>query len=72
MMHRGIAKRRRRSAARWATGSRSILIVPQKRGNPDSSGDPVEGSGMSDHGTVFGKYDECIEIRVTYQRNRNG
>src|SRR4030081_2871262 len=30
---RGIAKRRQRSAARRAAGSRSTLIVPSKRGN---------------------------------------
>ena len=42
----GIAKRRKRSAARWAAGSLSILIVPLKRGNEDRP-DPVEGREMS-------------------------
>ncbi len=31
--NRGIVKRRQRSAARWAAGSRSALIVPLKQGN---------------------------------------
>ena len=31
--HRGIAKRRKRSAARWAAGSRSTFILPMKPGN---------------------------------------
>ena len=30
---RGIAKRRKRSAARWAAGSRSTFILPMKPGN---------------------------------------
>ena len=30
---RGIANRRKRSAARWATGSRSTFILPMKPGN---------------------------------------
>ena len=42
----GIAKRRKRSAARRAAGSLSILIVPVKRGNEDRP-DPVEGREMS-------------------------
>ena len=31
--NRGIAKRRKRSAARWAAGSRSTFILPMKPGN---------------------------------------
>jgi hypothetical protein len=31
--NRGTAKRRKRSAAGWAVGSRSALIVPLKQGN---------------------------------------
>jgi len=68
---RGTAQRRKPRAAGWEAGSRSILIVPQKRGN-STRGDPVEGSGMPDHGTVIGQYGGCIEIRTTYQRNNNG
>ena len=34
--------------------------------------DPVEVSETSCHGTVVGQYDECIELRTTYQRNSNG
>ena len=62
--NRGIAKRRKRSAARWASGSHSVLIVLTKLANFALS-EPVEGSETSNHGTVFGKRDECIEIRMT-------
>ena len=48
-----------------AAGRHSVLIVPAKLGNSDPSGDPVEGSETSNHGTVFGKHNECIEIRQT-------
>jgi len=34
--------------------------------------EPVEGSETPIHGTVFEKHDECIEIRQTCPRNRNG
>ena len=68
---RGTAKRRQRSAAGWAAGSHSVLIVPLKLGN-STQVEPVEGSEASSHGTVFEKHDECIEIRVTCPRNRSG
>jgi hypothetical protein len=59
---RGTAKRRKRSAARWAAGSHSVLIVPMKLANFTPL-EPVEASETSNHGTVFGKHGECIEIR---------
>jgi hypothetical protein len=34
--------------------------------------EPVEESEASNHGTVFEKHDECIEIRESCPRNRNG
>jgi hypothetical protein len=68
---RGTAKRRQRSAAGRAAGGRSALIVPSKRGNATRA-DPVEGSEAPNHGTVVGKYDECLEIRVAYPRNSSG
>jgi hypothetical protein len=43
----GTAKRRKRSAAGRAAGSRSALIVPAKPGNSAPLGNPVEGSGAS-------------------------
>ena len=55
-----------------AAGRHSVLIVPAKLGNSDPSGDPVEGSETSNYGTVFEKHGECIEIRKTCPRNRNG
>jgi hypothetical protein len=60
--HRGTAKRRQRSAAGGTAGSHSVLIVPMKLAN-GSRPEPVEGSETSDHGTAFGKHDECLEIR---------
>ena len=69
--NRGIAKRRKRSAARWAAGSHSVLIVPLKLANFTPL-EPVEGSETSNHGTVFGKHDECIETRKTCTRNKDG
>ena len=68
---RGTAKRRKRSAAGWAAGSRSVLIVLRKLAN-SSRLEPVEGSETSNHRTVFEKHDECIEIRQSCPRNRNG
>ena len=62
----GTAKRRKRSAAGWATGSRSVLIVPLKRGN-SAHEDPVEGSETSSHEPVGRKHDGCTEIRVPCQ-----
>ncbi len=69
--NRGTAKRRKRSAAGWAAGSHSVLIVPMKLANSPRL-EPVEGSETPDHGTVFEKHDECIEIRQSCPRNRNG
>jgi hypothetical protein len=34
--------------------------------------EPVEESGTPIHGTVFEKHDECLEIRRSCPRNRNG
>src|ERR1017187_2665131 len=68
---RGTAQRRQRSAAGGTAGSRSALIVPSKRGH-GTRPDHAEGSEASDHGTVEGKYGECIEIRVPCQRNNSG
>ena len=58
---------------RGGTGDRSqsVLIVPLKLANSPQL-EPVEGSETSCHGTVFEKHDECIEIRQTCPRNRNG
>ncbi len=69
--NRGIAKRRKRSAARWVTGSHSVLILPLKLANFTPL-EPVEGSETSNHGAVFGKHDECIETRKTCTRNKDG
>ncbi len=54
-----------------AAGRHSVLIVPTKLANFTPL-EPVEGSEMSNHGTVFEKHDECIEIRQSCPRNRNG
>ena len=58
----GTAKRRKRSAAGRATGSRSALIVPSKAGQAGAPADPAEGSGASGDGTVRGKHDRDIEL----------
>ena len=68
---RGTAKRRKRSAAGWAAGSHSVLIIPLKLANSPLM-EPVEGSETPGHGTVLEKHDECIEIRATCPRNRSG
>ena len=47
-----------------AAGRHSVLMVPLKLANFTPL-EPVEGSETSNHGTVFGKHDECIEIRKT-------
>ena len=47
-----------------AAGRHSVLIVLLKLANFTPL-EPVEGSETSNHGTVFGKHDECIEIRKT-------
>ena len=54
-----------------AAGRHSVLIVLLKLANFTPL-EPVEGSETSNHGTVFGKHDECLEIRQTCPRNRNG
>ncbi len=54
-----------------AAGRHSVLIVPTKLANSPQL-EPMEGSETSNHGTVFGKHDECIEIRQTCPRNRDG
>ena len=54
-----------------AAGRHSVLIVPTKLANSTRL-EPVEGSETPIHGTVFEKHDECIEIRLSCPRNRNG
>jgi hypothetical protein len=47
-----------------AAGRHSVLILPKKLANFTPL-EPVEESETSIHGTVFGKHNECIEIRNT-------
>ena len=54
-----------------AAGRHSVLIVPTKLANSTRL-EPVEESETPIHGTVFEKHDECIEIRQSCPRNRNG
>jgi hypothetical protein len=54
-----------------AAGRHSVLIVPLKLANSTQL-EPVEGSEASNHGTVFEKHDECIEIRPACPRNGSG
>jgi hypothetical protein len=54
-----------------AAGRHSVLIVPMKLANSTRL-EPVEESEAPNHGTVFEKHGECIEIRKTCPRNRNG
>ena len=54
-----------------AAGRHSVLIVLMKLTNSTQL-EPVEGSETSSYGTVFEKHGECIEIRKTCPRNRNG
>ena len=61
----------KRSAVGWAAGRHSVLIVPVKLANSPPL-EPVEGSETSSHGTVTEKHDECLEIRQSCPRNRNG
>ena len=68
---RGTAERRKRSDAGRAAGSHSVLIVLLNLGNGALS-DPAEGSETPNHGTVFEKHIECIEIRKLCPRNRDG
>ncbi len=54
-----------------AAGRHSVLIVPTKLANSTRL-EPAEESETPIHGTVFEKHDECIEIRQSCPRNRNG
>ena len=54
-----------------AAGRHSVLIVPMKLAN-SARLEPVEESETPIHGTVFEKHDECLEIRQSCPRNRNG
>ncbi len=54
-----------------AAGRHSVLIVLTKLANSTRL-EPVEESEAPIHGTVFEKHDECIEIRQSCPRNRNG
>ena len=62
---------RKRSAVGWTARSHSVLILPMKLANFTLL-EPVEGSETPNHGTVFEKHDECLEIRSSCPRNRNG
>src|SRR5512135_673359 len=57
----GIAKRRQRSAARRAAGSRRVPIVATKRGN--STEGPRGAKGTPFQTTVGGKHGGCIGTR---------
>ena len=52
----------KRSAAGWAAGSRSALIVPLKQGNSPRTEDPVEGSEASAGRLDRGTHAEHIEV----------
>jgi len=52
-------------------GRHSVSIVPTKLANSTRL-EPAEESETPIHGTVFEKHDECIEIRPSCPRNRNG
>ena len=54
-----------------AAGRHSVLIVPTKLANSTRL-EPTEESETPIHGTVFEKHDECLEIRQSCPRNRNG
>ncbi len=54
-----------------AAGRHSVLIVPMKLANSTRL-EPMEESEAPIHGTVSEKHDECIEIRQSCPRNRNG
>jgi hypothetical protein len=69
--NRGTAKRRTTKCGGMAAGRHSVLIVPTKLANSTRL-EPVEESETPIHGTVFEKHDECIEIRQSCPRNRNG
>jgi hypothetical protein len=60
-------------------GSLSVRVVPKGRSSlPVKQGEraidrhPAEGRRTPEHGIVLGNYDGCIEIRVSYPRDRNG
>ncbi len=59
--NRGIAKRRKRSTARWVAGSRSALIVPLKQGNSPRR-TLWRGSEASSARLNRGKHAEHIEV----------
>ena len=69
--NRGTAKRRKTKCGGMAAGRHSVSIVPMKMAN-SSRLKPAEESETPIHGTVFEKHDECIEIRQSCPRNRNG
>jgi hypothetical protein len=65
--------RRAKETKRGGMGGRSqsVLIVPLKLANSPPL-EPVEESETPGHGTVTEKHDECLEIRQSCPRNRNG
>ena len=69
--NRGTAKRRTTKCGGMAAGRHSVLIVPTKLANSTRL-EPAEESEAPIHGPVFEKHDECIEIRQSCPRNRNG
>jgi len=69
--NRGTAKRRKTKCGGMAAGRHSVLIVPTKLANSTRL-EPTEESETPIHGTVFEKHDECLEIRQSCPRNRNG
>ena len=81
-VHSSVGERKQRVEPRYcqaketkrggtAAGRHSVLIVPMKLANSTRL-EPVEESETPIHGTVFEKHDECIEIRQSCPRNRNG
>ena len=53
---------------RWTARTTLKHVFPPEGGEAE----PVEDSETPIHGTVFEKHDECIEIRQSCPRNRNG
>ncbi len=73
--NRGTAKRRKRSAAGWAAGSRSTFIVLTKLGNWPRGTQWREGKnrkGVPDVGPWAGKYVRGFELGNTYHRHNPG
>jgi hypothetical protein len=68
---RGTAERRKTKCGGMAAGRHSVLIVPTRLANSTRL-EPAEGSEAPIHGPVFEKHDECIEIRQSCPRNRDG